>query len=241
MDHSEEHSNTPTLATFDPCDHLIAIKTIDGPKAHYPFCWCLHEFRLRYPLGIIQAELLHLDVERDLVVVRVTACADGLEAGKGVGLHTGSLTLLGQVTQRAKAQALMDLGIGCGWPVIFPDELGQAEIVPQYEQSSGKADEHQHASPGHKPARTASTVQALFAKAYKVKATELEARWQRYKAHLLGAAIADEQLSEDHLNTLNATASQQYQKMMVERELVASSGGSGSKNGGRPARESEAR
>jgi hypothetical protein len=234
-----EHSNGTTLATFDPHDHLITVKTVDGPKAHYPFCWRLHEFRLRYPLGIIQADIAHLDIERDLVVVRVTACADGLEAGKGVGLHTGSLTLLDQVTERAKAQALLDLGIGCAWPVIFPDDLGQAEIIPQqYEQSSSKHDERQEASYGHKPARTASTVQALFAKAYKVKATELETRWERYKVHLLGTAIADHRLTEEQLNTLNATASQQYQKLVVERELVASSGG---KNGSRPARESEAR
>ncbi len=184
-----------TLATFDPHDHLITLKTVDGPKAHYPFRWHLHEFRLRYPLGIIQAEIVHLDVERDLVIVRVIACADGLEAGKGVGLQTGSLSLLDQVTQRAKAQALLDLGIGCAWPVLFDGDLETAEIISQqYEQSNRKHDERQSSSHGHQPARTASTVQVLFAKAYKVKATELETRWERYKAHLLGAAIADEHL-----------------------------------------------
>ncbi len=230
-----EHSNGTISTSFDPQQHLIVLKTVDGPKAYYPFSWRLYEFRLRYPQGLIPAEILHLDIERDLVVVRVTVCADGLEAGKGVGLHTGSLTLLDQVTERAKAQALMDLGIGCAWPVIFPDELGQVETVPQPEQSNRGHDERQEASHGHHPARTASTVQALFARAYRGKATEREARWDRYKAHLLGAAIADDRLTEEHLNKLNAIASQQYQKMIVERELVTSSGG---KNGSRPLQES---
>jgi hypothetical protein len=68
-----------------------------------------------------------------------------------------------------------------------------------------------------KPARTASTVQAWFAKVYKVAPTDLDTRWTRFKAHVLGAEVADADLTEEQLNQINAFASQQYQKQQSQR------------------------
>src|SRR5690242_13491259 len=100
----DQPTSLSSLNTYNPSDHLITLKTVHGPKAHDPFCWQQHEFRLRSPAGVIDAQIVQLDVERDLVVIKVTVKADDL--GMGVGLHTGSLTTIHQVLDRAKAQAL---------------------------------------------------------------------------------------------------------------------------------------
>src|SRR5579883_802336 len=126
MNHQEQ-STSNTSADFNPKDHLITLKTVDGPTLYYPFWWQLHAFRLRYPHGNIAVEIVHFDVERDLVIVRAAATVDSLDAGKGTGLCFGSLTLLDQATERAKSQALLDLGIG-SWPILFRDELERADV-----------------------------------------------------------------------------------------------------------------
>jgi hypothetical protein len=69
----------------------------------------------------------------------------------------------------------------------------------------------------HKPARTASTIQAFFAKVYKVQAVDLDTRWARFKAHVLGAEVADTDLTEEQLNQINSFISQQYQKQQSQR------------------------
>lgn len=48
--------------------------------------WRLQEFRSSYPNGALTAEVLSLDIERDLVVIKVTAKADGQDISAGVGL-----------------------------------------------------------------------------------------------------------------------------------------------------------
>jgi hypothetical protein len=167
----------------------------------------------------------------------VTACADGLEVGKGVGLQSGSLTLLDQVTERAKAQALMDLGFGCAWPVIFSDELDTTEILQQEKQSNAQTDEQQKQQPpqapqqanGHTPAPTVSSVRELFARAYQVRPTELEARWSRFKKHFIKQEIADEQLSEGQLRALHTITTQQYERMTTDKLFAAAPSKNGSK------------
>lgn len=267
---------------YTPQEHLIVLKTPDGPKEYYPFNWRLHEFRLRYPGGVLDAQIIQVDLERDFVIVKATASEDGLDNCKGVGLQTGSLVLLHQVTNHAKVQALADLGIGCPWPVIFEDELDDAKIVKQAVEASsnGHTPNHlesarrlfastfnvqpealverwaaykvnilgapvddsdltpaqlarvhgsivakekelaQHSGQQHKPARTASTVQAFFAKQYQVKPVDLDTRWAKFKAHVLKTEITDDDLTEEQLSQLNAFISQQYQKQQAQRPVV---------------------
>jgi hypothetical protein len=211
---NEQNSNSKA---YNPCDHLVAVKTASGSKEHYPFNWRLHEFRLRYPNGVLTAEILHLDVERDLVIVKATALESDLGNGKGAGLQVGSLALLDKVTERAKAQALADMGIGCAWPVIFDGDLDSIEVVHPDEQVNSQADERQVQSNGHKPARTAATIQAFFAKQYQVKPVDLDTRWEAFKKHVLNEVVADDALIEEQLNRLNSYISQQYQKQQSQR------------------------
>ncbi len=159
---------TPATKNYNPCEHLVVLKTANGPKEHYPFHWRLHEFRLRYPNGVLDAQIVQLDVERDFVVVKVVAKEDDLGNCQGVGLSSGSLTLVDKVAERAKAQALVDLGIGCAWPIAFDDMLETLEIVPP-EQSPTEALIHSSevapraSNHEYKPVRSAGAVQAQAA------------------------------------------------------------------------------
>jgi hypothetical protein len=64
----------------------------------------------------------------------------------------------------------------------------------------------------HKPARTAETVQAWFAKVYQVKPQELEAKWAKFCLGVVGRPLSKGPLSEDELNKLNSVISQAWQR-----------------------------
>jgi hypothetical protein len=215
---------------YHPQDHLILLKTVTGPKHYYPFCWRLHEFRLRYPMGILDAEILHVDVERDLVVVKVTAKADELGSCIGVGLQAGGLTTLTHVTERAQAQALADLGIGCPWPVAFDDMLEGMEVlqsepapIPLHEGAHTASSEDPTPSESkHQPVRTAETVQAFYARTYGVKSTELEAKWAKFCLGITGRALAQGPLTGDELNKINGIISRYWEKQHVQQASTGS-------------------
>jgi hypothetical protein len=59
-------------------------------------------------------------------------------------------------------------------------------------------------------------VQAFFAKTFKVKSVDQDTRWGKFKQHVLGKAVADEALTEDQVNALNAYVSQEYEKQHVQ-------------------------
>ena len=60
-----------TIESYSPHEHLVQIKSKDGTmKDYYPANWRLYELRLRYPHITIESEIIHMDVERNLVVVK---------------------------------------------------------------------------------------------------------------------------------------------------------------------------
>jgi hypothetical protein len=116
----------------------------------------------------------------------------------------GSLALLDKVTERAKVQALADMGIGCAWPVVFENDLDTTEIVLVQDNTSaqvagqvGTLEQPSEQSNGHKPARTAETVQAFWQKAYHIKPQEIETRWSRFVLGVTGRPLDKGPLSED--------------------------------------------
>jgi hypothetical protein len=87
------------------------------------------------------------------------------------------------------------------------------------EQASDQVDNSQVQSNEHKPARTASTVQAFFAKQYQVKSVDLDTRWDAFKKHVLGETIADDDLTESQLNQLNGYISRDWQERQSQRSV----------------------
>ena len=93
-----EHSGlAPNQKPYNPHDHLIKIKTKEGLKDYYPANWRIYEFRLRYPQGILNAEIVHLDIERNFVIVKATAQGDESGNGRGSGFKSGMLSMVDKV------------------------------------------------------------------------------------------------------------------------------------------------
>src|SRR6266487_4050647 len=121
---------------YNPGDHLVKIKTKEGVKDYYPANWRLYEFRLRYPLGILNAEIVHMDIERNFVIVKATAQGDELGNGRGTGLKQGLLSQLDKVEKLAKSRAIADMGIGTEYALEASDDDLEYEGIEVIRASS---------------------------------------------------------------------------------------------------------
>ena len=94
--HTTNEAATNTLSKpYNPRDHLIKIKTKQGLKDYYPAAYRLYELNLRYENHSFMSEIVHMDLERNFVIVKCTLYLGGdpsmsprkTEALKGGG-HT---------------------------------------------------------------------------------------------------------------------------------------------------------
>ncbi len=308
---SEQNGTTNTTKAYNPHDHLIKIKTRNGEVDYLPAAWRLYELNLRYEEANFSTEIVHMDIERNFVIVkcRLYLGADyEMSHRKTEAMKQGLLSQLDKIETAAKARCARDLGISTElaldwdeadilepvdttnapteqpapiretlqaslsgknstkqqsnghasnrvevvqklfasvyhaepehlanqWALFVESVLGRtiadselteekvarlhgAIIAAQREQ----AQQAKQQSNGHKPAMTAATVQAWFAKVYKVAPTDLSTRWLKFKKYILTEKVADEQLTEDQLDKLNGAVSQQYQKVVAAREQAA--------------------
>ncbi len=100
---------------YNPREHLVKIRSKDGVmKDYYPAAYRLYELTLRYPNANFSSEIILLDVERNLVVVK---CRLYLGASyeqsekKTEALKSGPLSALDKVETAAKARCARDFGI----------------------------------------------------------------------------------------------------------------------------------
>ena len=101
--------------SYNPREHLVKIRSKDGGmKDNYPAAWRLYELTLRYPNANFSSEIMLLDVERNLMVVK---CRLYLGASyeqsekKTEAMKSGSLSTLDKVETAAKARCARDFGI----------------------------------------------------------------------------------------------------------------------------------
>jgi hypothetical protein len=101
--------------SYNPREHLVKIRSKDGAmKDYYPAAWRLYELTLRYPNANFSSEIMLLDIERNLVVVK---CRLYLGASyeqsekKTEALKSGALSTLDKVETAAKARCARDFGI----------------------------------------------------------------------------------------------------------------------------------
>src|SRR5213080_5434543 len=104
------------LEQFNPGEHLVQIRAKDGTlKDYYPANWRLYELRLRHPMITLESEIVHMDVEHNLVVVKAWIF-DGktyAESERRASAYKqGLLSALDKVETGAKARAARDFGIG---------------------------------------------------------------------------------------------------------------------------------
>ena len=105
-----------TLETYSPAEHLVQIRAKDGTlKDYYPANWRLYELRLRHPTITIESEIVHMDVEHNLVFVKAWIFDGKTYAEserRASSYKQGLLSALDKVETGAKARAARDFGIG---------------------------------------------------------------------------------------------------------------------------------
>lgn len=105
------------LEAYTPADHLITVGTNKDrtPVLYYPAAWRLYELRLRHPNFTLEAEIVHMDTESGLVIVKAIGY-DGVDYAssnlKGTALKQGRLNELDKVETKAKSRVARDIGIG---------------------------------------------------------------------------------------------------------------------------------
>ena len=104
-----------TQNSYNPHDHLVTIRAKDGSQKPYlPAAWRLYELTLRYPNANFSSEIMLLDVERNLVVVKCRLyLGASYEASdkKTEAMKSGPLSNLDKVETAAKARCARDFGV----------------------------------------------------------------------------------------------------------------------------------
>ena len=200
--------NTLPTKIYNPHDHLIKIRTKDGLKDYYPAAWVLYELNLRYEDANFSSEILHLDVERNLVVVKCRLYLGPdyeMSHKKTEAMKSGLLSQLDKVETAAKVRCARDFGCGTQYALEYEDsEI--VEVVSSVNTMSAHSLEQaaKAGSDGHTPNRV-DAVQALFASTYNVQPDALVERWAAFKVHALNVSVADSELTGAQLAQLHGT------------------------------------
>ncbi len=146
---------------YNPHDHLITIRAKDGSQKPYlPAAWRLYELTLRYPNANFSSEIMLLDVDRNLVVVK---CRLYLGASyeqsdkKTEAMKSGPLSSLDKVETAAKARCARDFGVSTELALDITDlEEEDSPTTPPQARHSGKSNGTPSNSPGEYQAPPAS-------------------------------------------------------------------------------------
>lgn len=166
--------------TFNAADHLVEIKAKDGTMKQYlPAGARLYGLRLLHPTITIESEIIHMDIEHNLVIVKAWIFDGPTYAEskqRASAYKQGLLSALDKVETGAKARAARDYGIGTEYALDFEAEDDQA--------GNGKV-----------------TVTLADVKE-QVKTLGLvrnPAQWQQWKKGVIGRDLADNKLTSAHL------------------------------------------
>src|SRR5437868_7957063 len=119
------------LEAYNAAEHLVEIRAKDGTmKPYYSANWRLYELRLRHPTITIESEIVHMDVEHNLVVVKAWIF-DGKTYSeserRASAYKQGLLSALDKVETGAKARASRDFGIGTEYALDIEGEDEQGD------------------------------------------------------------------------------------------------------------------
>lgn len=141
---------------FNPREHLMQIKSSQGPKDYLPVQWRLVWFRSLCPQGTIETEIIHLDLDREVTAEvsvwsqekkryeRITKTGRGLaifravvKDGKG-GVATGTKSenaasfpdFLEKAETGSIGRALAELGFGTQFTGDELDEMHRIVDAP---------------------------------------------------------------------------------------------------------------
>jgi hypothetical protein len=173
-----------TIETLDLSSYLVEIRAKDGAvKQYLPAAWRLYALRLMYPTITIESEIVHLDPEHNLVIVKAWIFDGKTYAEserRASSYKQGLLSALDKVETGAKSRAARDFGIGTEYALDW-----EAEDV----EASGNG----------KPTVTLAEVKDA------VKSLGLARnpqQWAAWKKQVLGKDIPDGKLSTAHLTKM---------------------------------------
>ena len=115
---------------YNPNSHLVNIQG----KPYYPAGWRLYELVLKYPVANFETELLYIDVEHNLVVVkcRLYLGIDWATAEKKTeAVKSGRLDQVDRVETACKARCARDFGISTEYAL----EQGKPAKITDREQA----------------------------------------------------------------------------------------------------------
>lgn len=124
------------LKSYNPHDHLATWTAFDKRSnrtqtvIYYPAAWRLYELSLRYPNANFSSDIIHMDAEKDFVIVRARLYLGNdynLSEKRAEAHKQGRLTELDRVETKAKARAARDFGIGTEHALDM-DDLENATI-----------------------------------------------------------------------------------------------------------------
>lgn len=212
---SEHNGITANAKAYHPRDHLVKIKTKEGLKDYYPAAWRLYELTLRHPSANFMSQIVHLDVERDFVIVKCCLYLGSdyaLSDRKTEALKQGRLSALDKVETAAKARCARDFGISTELALDGDDlEADDLEVV-------GTADPTVAAAT---PQSTATTLplsldalKALVWSVYHIPPEQQTPnKWVKYKASVLGSEVPDTLLSDADRARLHGHALGQQKRL----------------------------
>ncbi len=174
-----------TLDTFDFSSHLVQIKAKDGTMKDYlPASWRLYGLRQLHPNITLESEIIHMDVEHNLVIVKAWIFDGKTYAEsehRASSYKQGLLSALDKVETAAKARAARDFGVG-------------TELTLDMETEDAEASGN-----GHKPAVTLAEVKDAVKSLGLVKNPQ---QWQAWKKKTIGRDVPDDKLSAAQLSKM---------------------------------------
>jgi len=226
-----DQQHTLPATPYHVHDHLIKIKTKDGPRDYYPAAWRLYELHLRYEEANFSSDLLLMDVERDLAVVKCRLYLGPdyqMSHKKTEALKSGPLSQLDQVESAAKAECARDFGCGTEYALVYIDDPERIDVpfsaglLTAHPVEQSAAWTAQTNNDGHTPVHTMEAVQAAFAAASHLPPAQLAEQWAVLKATVLSTAVADQDLSDGQLAQLRQAVleSRRQQPVLQQQEYT---------------------
>ncbi|MFL5591836.1 MAG: hypothetical protein ACJ797_14420 [Ktedonobacteraceae bacterium] len=176
------------LEAYNPQEHLVDIRDKQGNiKQYYPAAYRLYELRLRFPNITIESEIVYMDQEHNLVVVKAWIF-DGKTYSeserRASAYKQGLLSALDKVETAAKARASRDFGISTELALDFEDDAVDT------------------------PASQAEALVTIKAEVKTLGLARNPSQWSAFKKKVIGRDLPDTKLTAGHIAKLTAAIEQ---------------------------------
>lgn len=202
---------------FNPNEHMMQLKSKDGPKDYLPVQFRLVWFREACPDGTIETEEVEVDLDRvmeeevfvwnsekrrsEKVVksakgyARFRAVVTDGRGGSATGTKSECAASFADYIEKAETGAVGRALAMLGYGTAFAPELSEDHRIVDSPVDRG----------GVKPSEV-EELKAYIGGVFSFKQENYDTRWQAYKVHVFGHPIADPDLTPEQMAKMRATA-----------------------------------